>query len=258
MGGTGRRIRFGVVSDIHAGPNEGNRRGEAATSLLAHAVDVMAEAGVEFVVELGDRVNNTTPEEDWQRLVEVRHIFDRLPCPVYHLHGNHDVEDIPKDEQNDLLGKRGNYECIQMDGLALILLDTTDIPIESVGGALGAEQLKWFEEQLDALSGDVLVFSHHPLVEQDIRWHSYFVEHPHHAFVQNRDAATRLYESNPKVRALFSGHLHSMFSGVASGRALYTVPSLVDARLTGQPLGAFGIVDVTSAAVQWHVFGKNS
>lgn len=256
--GAQRTVRFGILTDIHSGPNFDTRRGEAAEELLSHAVAAMAEAGVEFVVDLGDRINDTgDTARDRAELVRVKGIIDQLKCPVYHVYGNHDVVTLSKEEQNDLLGKQAAYEAIQLDGMALVLLDSTDIVVDRIGGALGEEQLAWLNDQLSRLQGDIFVFSHHPLAQQDVDRHGYFGRHQHQAFVENWLAVDEALRGQPRVRARFNGHLHWTYTAHVSGQLHYTLPSLVDTWLTGEPTGAYTIVDVAPDALRVYVKGRN-
>lgn len=237
-------MRFAVISDVHCGPNMDTRWGENAVALLERAIDVLKTLDVQFVVDLGDRINDVDLESDRKNVTAVRDAYSKLGRPVYFLYGNHDTVFLSKEEYGQIVGKKGAYESVDVGDYRLLLADSVDPVYDRVGGTYSPEQVRWLRESIEASDKEIILFSHHPLAEQDIDSHWYFGKNPHHAFVQNR--VDVLPYINEKVRAVFSGHLHWIRKIVQGKTVHFTVPSFVDVFLTGSmPPGFFSVVDIT-------------
>lgn len=169
--------------------------------------------------------------------------LEAIGVPILFVYGNHDLINIGPADQRALLGKRGDYESMDVQGFHLILLNSQDPTFEGVGGTISEAQMQWLEADLASGTGPVVVFCHHPLDEQDSRPHWYFRTHPTHALAVNRERVRGLFARSGRVRAVFSGHMHWNHVEVIEGTPYITVESLVDCGLTnGNPAGGFSEV----------------
>jgi 3',5'-cyclic AMP phosphodiesterase CpdA len=237
-------VKIGLVADVHYGPDADTQLGTRAPRMLEAFRQAMEVFRPDAIVDLGDRVNRVTREEDGQRTTWVRRALDGIGAPVSYVFGNTDVVNVPKPELTALLDKPGPYECVERKGLRLLLLDSVDPPVRGVGGAIGRAQMAWLETAL-ACPGPMVVCCHHPLDEQDLHGHRYFAADPDLARVGNRDQIRTLLERADRVLAVFAGHLHWTRAQVIRGIPYVTLGSLVDAGYTdGEPCGAFATVTV--------------
>ena len=237
-------MKIGLVADIHYGPDADTQLGTQAPRMLESFREAMETFRPDMIVDLGDRVNRVTREEDRQRTSWVRSALAGVGVPVYHVLGNTDVGNVPKPELTALLEKSGPYECVDREGLRLLLLDSLDPPIHGVSGAIGREQMTWLETVLTR-PGPVVVCCHHPLDEQDLRGHRYFAADPDLAHINNRRQIRTLLERADCVLAVFAGHMHWTCARLIRGIPYVTLGSLVDAGYTdGQPCGAFATATV--------------
>jgi len=249
-------IKLGIVGDIHCGPDTTSILGSCAPVLLETFIAAMREFQPDCIVDLGDRINDVAHGQDRQRSTWVRQQLLAAGVPVFHVLGNHDVINLTKDELGSVLGKRGSYESLDIDGARLIVLDSQDPSFEHTGGAIGPEQRRWLEKALGEAPHPALVFCHHPLDEQSLDGHWYFADHPAHAFVQERGPVRTLLERSGSVCAVFSGHLHWTRATALNGIPYVTLGSLVDGGFTnGRPCGAFATVTVQGKSIEVRVAG---
>jgi len=238
------RLRIGLITDIHSGPDMDTRLGSAAFPLLDRFVKEMSRRfRPDLIVDLGDRINDVSASEDVERIGRVKSRLESVGVPVLFLHGNHDLINIDKRQMRELLGKKSDYESMDFMGYHLVLLNTQDPTFGGVGGTISEDQLRWLDEDLDRCTGPVLIFSHHPLDEQKFDSHWFFAKHPDFALAVNRERSRALFARSGKVKAVFNGHMHWNNVEVIDGIPYITIGSLVDGGLTdGRPASAFAEV----------------
>jgi 3',5'-cyclic-AMP phosphodiesterase len=172
-------FRLGAVTAVHHGPDTPVRPGHVALPLLGRFVDEMrARFRPRAIIDLGDRINDVGPAEDARHIADVMRALRGAGVPVLALHGNHDVVNLDVRTVTGLLGRTADYESADHGGVHLVLLTSQDPMRPGGGGTLSDAQLDWLTEDLRAASAPVLVFSHHPLDEQDESGHWYFPTHP--------------------------------------------------------------------------------
>lgn len=237
------KLRFGLVTDVHYGPNMDTRAGETAIELLQRAVDILNHEKVSFVVDLGDRINDTDLESDRVRVQRVHETYQALECPVYYVYGNHDLVNLSKEEYGEIIGKKEPRQIFDAEGYTVVLADSTDPVVDRVGGSFSEEQRQWLSDALTRVDGKVLFCSHHPIDNQDFSSHWYFSKFPHHALGHHREDVNRVLQD--KILAAFCGHMHWIRKVASGGATFFTIPSFIDIFLTGQrPPGFFAVVEV--------------
>jgi len=246
-------LRIGVITDIHNAGPEG-----VSLPLVERFVEEMTlRFRPDLVVDLGDRIADVGEEVDAER---IRQVVERLRAPAIpalFLHGNHDVVHLGNDGVRGLLGRGADYESLHSGDHHVVLLNTQDPPSPEDGaGALSEAQLAWLEQDLRHCAQPVIVFSHHPLDEQDVASHWYFSKHPGAALAAGRARARALLAVSGRVRAVLSGHLHRNHASVHDGIPYLTISSLIERRLSGgQPAGSFAEVRVDDDRVSVEVRG---
>jgi len=252
--------RIGLVTDIHHGPDVDVRVGSAALRLLRQFVARMREEfHPDLVVDLGDRINDIDGAADRRRLAEVREVLEQAGAPVLYAFGNHDLINVSAADARAILGKRADHESLDVHDHHVVVLNTQDPTIEGIGGTLSDAQLDWLERDLAATSLPVLVFSHHPLDEQDPTRHWYFKDHPDHALARNRTRARRILAASGRVRAVVNGHMHLNSVEVIDGIPYVTVMSLVDKAASGVPSECFAEIHAGNGrALEISVRGRQS
>ncbi len=190
---------------------------------LQEAVGKFNTNEVELVFHLGDFI-----DRDFSSFATVKPIMNGLKMPHYFALGNHDfsVADSLKGQVLEALDMTTSYYTIEKDPWLFIVLDGTDIsPYSSMdsskiafanaqmekyknegrpqakpwNGALGKEQLRWLEAQLndaDKRKLNAIVLAHFPVL-------------PLAALnLWNDVEVVQILEQHKSVKAYFNGHHH--------------------------------------------------
>ena len=113
-------LKLAIVTDIHHGPTRYTKRGDRALPLLREAHAQIDGSGIDFVVELGDRISNVDRDTDRRLMHEVAAQFESLQTPRAHLLGNHDLHYLSAAENEDILGCPMRSRSIDLKGRHLV------------------------------------------------------------------------------------------------------------------------------------------
>lgn len=178
----------------------------------------------ELVIATGDLVHFGARAE----YACLREILDTLLAPLLLLPGNHDNRQKLRDsfpEHTYLEQYPENCRFVRDDfALRIIGLDTV---IENeIEGAVGAEQLRWLDEQLAAVPDKpTLIAMHHPPF-------SGMIDFGNKPSCADGPALAALLQRHPQVRKIISGHLH---------RAITTGFALTQGSVAPSTAVSFGI-----------------
>lgn len=220
-------FKFGVIADVQYAnrENHGTRHYRSSLNKLEKAVTVFNEEKVDFVVSLGDFIN-----DDFKSFDTLTSITGKLNMRLYHVIGNHDfsVRDDKKDKILQKLNLRKEYYSFEKENWRFIVLNGDDISLianaegslkyekakeifdklKAVGapnakpwnGTLSKQQLNWLKKQLSISQKkkqNVIVLCHFPLYPDGsakILWNS--------SVIRN------IIEAYPNVSAYLNGHVH--------------------------------------------------
>ena len=219
---------FGLVTDVQYAniENAGTRYYRLSPAKLAKAVEDFNREEVDFVINLGDFIDQNVENFD-----TLSKISGRLKMPLYHITGNHDW-DGNTDNHSRLLATLhmpSFYYAIARDGWRILCLNGNEVGVnmwkpgsaeyvasqaylDSItlagnanayywNGAMGKGQVAWLQHQLDTARLNherVLITCHFPLYSNnptETLW--------------NRVDVLRLIERYPEVFGWFCGHGHT-------------------------------------------------
>ena len=198
---TARRVRFGLITDIHPDmqPNGAQR--------VRAFLDAAQQAKVDFIIQLGDfcwpAPTNRPYLEAW----------NEYAGPRYHVLGNHDMDDGYTREQTvAYCGMPGMHYTFSAGPVRGIVLDGNEPGGKASGYKrfMGTEQLSWLERQLAEAERPVLMFIHQPF-DADLE-----------DYLENGAEVRGVLERAEKRRpgtiiAVFSGHLHMDYHREVNG-----------------------------------------
>ena len=257
-------LTFGVVTDEHFGPQAqfgGKLRKltERAPELVrAFATTMREQVRPDFVVNLGDCIEDESPAADLERYRSCLDLLRSAGVELVNLAGNHDrihLDDATLRRAGGLAPAGPLYRSFDRAGVHFVVLATQETKDVSV--RIDDEQLSWLEADLAATAHPTVVFMHHSAAEQDLRGNRWFEQRPHLCLVRERKRLRQLFESG-RTRLVINGHLHWNHLDVIDGIPYVTLQSLVenvDDDAPGRPAAAHAVVRIGERRIVVEVEG---
>ena len=269
-------LTFALCTDLHFGPpalHKGKLRKLSAEAprLLGEVVDRLArDVRPAFLVNLGDDIEDESPELDAERYAACLDILSRAGGDRVHVAGNHDTVNLSEDALLGAwarsssvappAGSRLHY-AFDRGGVHFVVLHSREEKDRSI--TMGDAQLAWLAADLAATKLPTIVFMHHAAADQHLVGNRWFEGRPHIALVQERKALRGLFEGRletggRRVLAVFNGHLHWNHLDVVGGIPYVTLQSLIenlDDDAPGRAAAAFAVVHLTRSRVVVEVGG---
>jgi Icc protein len=237
-------LRIGLLTDIHYGADTEYQKGRYAPALLREFVGAMEEFQPHLVVELGDRMNNLSPEDDGHHLLQLTAVLQDLPCSVQYVLGNHDLVYLGKERSAELLGQAMNDLQIAVYHGFPMLFVNSEGPKPHL--------------HLDLMAGTertAFVFSHRPLLPVSLENNRLFPKGTVQHCPWGEGLIQELRETgwNP---ICIHGHLHWNYCLVQDSIIQVCIPSLVDIWEVEEPAGSFGKLVIQNGAVHLDIAGR--
>lgn len=83
-------LKLAIITDVHLGPDQGMKLGTQAERILESFRKLCDEERPDLVVDLGDRIANTSQAEDLLRIRQVAALYRTITHPIAYVMGNHD------------------------------------------------------------------------------------------------------------------------------------------------------------------------
>jgi hypothetical protein len=214
---------------------------------LRECVAHMISEDVDFLIELGDFKDyreGESEEETLAHLAAVEEELRQFGGPAYHVLGNHDVDNISKQQfldrvENTDIPKDRSFYAFTRGGVRFIVLDAnfsadgspyrkgnfdwtdTNIP---------PREVEWLEGEIAETTRPLVVFIHQPLDGDG----------PH--YVKNAPEVREILEGAKRVIAVFQGHKHDGGISRIEGINYYTLPAMVEG--SGPENSAYALVRI--------------
>ncbi len=269
---TFRPFKFGIIADAQYSDKNSkwNRQYRKTPEKLRQAVRIFNEHNVDFVVVLGDLIDN-----DFDNFDKMLKILSRLGRrPLFFVLGNHEfcVSDDKKNEVIEKLRMPNGYYSIVYNQYRLIVLDGTDVyanrypkgskkhkeskafvkkqnlgkfPFRNTGdSAIGKEQLKWLDKNLEAAilnNEKVILLCHFPVLPSGPL-----------TLINSKDIVG-IIDKNPTIVAYLCGHNHLGSYVENNGVHYLNFLGMVDTSAN-----AFAIVKVYDDRLEVEGFGRET
>lgn len=238
---------FGAIADVQYADKEDaiGRQYRVSTAKLAACANLLNRERLEFVVQLGDLV-----DEGAGNLEVIRRIYDQIQAPRYHVLGNHDFT-VGRATLMSALGLAKPYYEFSKKGWTFVVVDGMNESVaggwpegdphatagraaleglkkagasnaQTWDGAVGPTQRQWLRETLSRAGANgqrVIVFSHFPVLAASCR--------PEH-LLWDHEEVLRILESSPAMAAYINGHDHKGGAAVHAGIPYLTLPGMVE------------------------------
>ena len=209
-------VRFGYITDCHYAahivPKPGDHRMYAESlGKLRSFVREMNREGVDFVVEGGDFKDlGRTSAESLRYLDEMEAAFAGFEGPRYHVLGNHDHDNLSKEEflahvKNEGQETAKAYYAFERGGVKFIVLDACYRPdgqpycrgnFSWKATYVPPEQVAFLRAELNSAKGWCVPILHQQLDAEN------------ETCVANAPEIRRILETSGKVRCVVQGHFH--------------------------------------------------
>jgi 3',5'-cyclic AMP phosphodiesterase CpdA len=264
-------LTLGIVTDLHFGPEA---RWEGKLRKLTHQAGDLARAFVrrmndevrpDFVVNLGDDIEDESRAADLARYGECQAILREATAPLVNVAGNHDVVHLNRDDLERFWQRSGPlYYSFDARGWHFVVLHTIEKPDVEI--RIPSVQMDWLREDLSreprepAGGAPVIIFMHHSASEQSLDDSRWWPGRSHVALVKERAELRRIFEQSGRVRAVFNGHLHWNHLDVIAGIPYVTVQSLIenlDDDAPGRAAAAHAVVRLSERRMVVRVLGND-
>lgn len=237
------RLRIGLMTDLHYAdkPPGGTRHYRDALAKLDEAVACMNRERPDFVVELGDLIDQApSVEQELEWLREIERHYAALVVPRHYVLGNHCVATLTKAEFAAHTGAREQaHYSFDHGGLHFVVLDSC---YREDGEPYGRNNARWTDAnippaQLDWLRADlaraaapVIVFAHQRLDEKG------------RYSVRNAATVRDALKNSGHVLAVFQGHSHENDCQRIDGIPYVTLVAQVEG--AGRENSGYALLDV--------------
>lgn len=264
-------MRFAAITDLHFGraaPYRGVDRkltGHAPTLTAAFVDDMNRRVRPDFVVVLGDVIEDESPSADLDNFTRAADILSGLDMPVRYVFGNHDLVHVTPEQLLALSGETALSSSFDVDGWHLVRLHSTATFTPRGGsdtgyrlrGEIAPEDLEWLDQDLAAASRPTLVFTHFAPADLNLAGQFWFDRSPEMAMLANRAEVRDILESHDVAMAM-NGHVHWNNRTVHNGISYITIQSLVENTANdGEPAGAWALVEAGATQLEVTVNGRD-
>ena len=247
VGDAAPSVRFGFITDchyaVHLKPSLMRVYCDSLVKMDAF-VEKMNALGVDFVVEGGDFKDlGRTPAESLAYLDAIEGRFAAFKGPRYHVLGNHDHDNISKEEFLAHVSNEGQkaakaYYAFVRNGVKFIVLDACYKPDGTPYGRgnffwkdtlLPQEQVAFLKAELSSATGPCVPIVHQQLDAKDS------------TCIRNAAEVRAILEASGKVKCVVQGHFHDGSFREENGISYFTSPASV---LRAAPANAFSLIEV--------------
>lgn len=258
-------MRFAIISDIHLGREEllkgfGIELKKPILPLLKEFIEnINQDSEVKFIVQLGDLITADNLNQDKKNLSLILDLLNKSNVPVYHVSGNHDFWHLEQELKGITSYDELHYSFDMEDFHCVALFSE---PVRKIGGGvshirINQEQVGWLKKDLKKTNKKTIVFVHHSLAEENLKYHFWFENRPNVCLIQNREEVRNIIEDSGKVVAVFMGHLHWNRPNNHNSIPYFTLQSMVqDIDRKGFPSNSYTIIDIDKKSINVNIKGN--
>jgi Icc protein len=215
------------------------------------------EVNPDVVINLGDVLEDESPELDRQRYAHFVAMLREIGKPVLHVAGNHDTINLRVEELCAMWGTASEPTYSRdYDGVHFAVLRTVEHYRKRI--ELPTEQIRWLEQDLASTKLPSIVLMHHPASEMRLDGNRWFEGRPQFCLVEERAALRDVIEKSGKVVAVFNGHVHWNHLDIIRGIPYVTMQSLIenlDDDAPGRAAAAYAVCDLDEQRLVVNVNG---
>ncbi len=262
-------LTLGLVTDLHFGPEA---RFQGKLRKLTHYAGDLTRAFVktmneevrpDFIVNLGDDIEDESRDLDLQRYEECQAILRSAHAPIVNVAGNHDTINLGRADLNRIWQQceaphgplHYSFDREDFHFVVLHTMEKKDVEVR-----IFEPQLQWLQNDLKHATLPTVVLMHHPASEQNLDDSRWFQNADHIAKVKERKDLRHIFEASKKVRAVFNGHVHRNHFDVIAGIPYVTIQSLIENLeddAPGRPSASYAVVHLSQERMLVRVRGND-
>ncbi|MFA6073186.1 MAG: metallophosphoesterase [Candidatus Woesearchaeota archaeon] len=240
-------MKFAVISDIHLGLEKQNTDvptdKEIESYLNEFVQDMNNNVHPQFVLNLGDLIEDHNKIDDARSIQKVIKIFNKLNCSTYYAAGNHDLKNISEEKLAKLFNQKDLYYSFDSNNYHFIVLYSKDLENKNI--IIPNEQKEWLKKDLNKTKKQTIVFVHHGLANQDLTGNPWFDGTPERCLISNRAEIRNIFLESNKIISVFNGHAHWDKQDIADNISYFTIQSLSDTKeQEGTKSKTYAIVEI--------------
>ena len=240
-----------IFTDLHYGEDISGKQKEGINTYgsTAHLLEELQkdirEISPECIINLWDLVFGSTKEKKLEWYQEIKKKFlDILPVNIFHMLWNHEFFIATKEEVEEIIWDMQRRAFIGWNTKHIML----DIALsENNLFELPSESIEWLERELE-FYGDVIVYCHFPITEEQENVSYVFGEHRHRAFLENSAKIRELIKWT-NCKYWISGHTHFHYQTEIDRIQHVTLPSFSEDN-NGKPNSQYAIFDTDTLSLE--------
>jgi 3',5'-cyclic-AMP phosphodiesterase len=252
-------MKIAIITDIHHGPQSHTKEdGWDALQVMRDFVWHAGEQHADLILDMGDRISDTTREGDRKVAAEVADVFATFGGPRHHILGNHDVANMSVEDNEEVFGRSMQSSVVDLGDIRLILWQP-GVKIEfGTGFPHASANLPWLVDALNSDDRPAIIATHVPLSGHQQVGNFYFERNPQYATYPDHVAVREAVEATGKAALWLSGHVHWNTITNVRGLPHVTVQS-VSERFTTFPQGAaaFAMLEIADGSFSIDVHGND-
>lgn len=129
-------MRFAIISDIHLWLEKKYKNVSSDRKINFFLSNFISEMNnnvkPDFVIVLGDIIEDLDKKSDEKNLEKIKNIFSTLNCPIYYAAWNHDLVNISKKELAKFINKDELYYSFDKNDYHFIVLFSEEIDEKNI------------------------------------------------------------------------------------------------------------------------------
>ena len=253
-------VKICLVTDIHHGENNYSGVYNNALPLIKKFNDFCDHHKPDYVIELGDRINDSTYEKDFELASEVANAFSKNNFQVLHINGNHDRDSLSFEDNSKIFNQKKESEFLELETINLAVW-RAESKMENTDNFRGIHardsDLEWLSKICRNSNKPLLIFSHIPLSGRS-QIGNIFFENNEELSKYARTAEIRdILTKSLNATFCFSGHIHQNTYTQVDGTFHFTQQSLTETFATeGKVTNSMGLIEIDEN-LKWTVFGND-
>jgi hypothetical protein len=164
---------------------------------------------------------------------------------------------MPEDQLLENLGLSSLFNHYNLGGISFVTLGARGEKHAHKHFMFDRVQLKWLEDTLGNIPHPVVILSHFPLVDFDLRENRWFDTTPETCFPINKDEVVEIITRSGRVPLVLQGHAHEFNHTIKDGTSYVTLQSVIESDSpSSQPSGSYAVLFSFSGSLKLHCFGQ--